>query len=136
MKELILDLMCELGQEELNERAQQLSSTVVRFDEVELEKKNSNKQYADRLNELGGAIRKLSGIVRQRAESRPVKCAVLFHSPTVGTKRIVRKDTGEIVREEPMSAVECQNNLFGGDDAVEVPAAEDQAQATQPDVEG
>jgi len=112
MKEIMLDLMCELDQAEITDRAQQLSSTVVRFDEVEIEKKNSAKFYSDQLASLGGTIRRLSTVIRQRAESRPVVCAIMFHSPVQGSKRIVRKDTGEIVRDEPMSALEHQNNLF------------------------
>ena len=108
----MLDLMCELSQDEITDRAQQLSSTVVRFDEVEIEKKNSAKFYSDQLASLGGTIRRLSTVIRQRAESRPVVCGIMFHSPVQGSKRIVRTDTGEIVRDEPMSALEHQNNLF------------------------
>lgn len=117
MKEIVLDLMCELSDMEINDRAQQLSSTLQRYDEIEIEKKNSAKQYADLLGELGGQTRKLSGIIRRRAESRPVMCAVAFHSPAAGSKRIIRKDTGEIVKEEAMSHAEMQNNLFEERDA-------------------
>jgi hypothetical protein len=125
MKELMLDLMCELDEAEVNDRAQQLSSAIVRFDEVEIEKKNQAKYYGDQLAALGGAVRRLSAVIRQRAESRPVVCAVMFHKPCQGTKRIVRKDTGEIVRDEPMSAYEHQNNLFEDkDEELEAPVEE------------
>lgn len=131
MKEIVLDLMCDLGNDEVNDRAQQLSSTISRNDEVDAEKRASAKHYAEQLNALGGQIRKLSGVIRQRAESRPVACAVLFHSPSTGTKRIVRKDTGEVVRDEAMSQFEMQNNLFedcnlraGGERLVEDIAAD------------
>ena len=112
MREVVRDLMCDLSDEELFDRAQQLSSTLQRYDEVELEKKNSNKRYSDMLGELGGEARKLSVIIRRRCESRPVCCAVMFHAPVKGSKRIVRTDTGEIVSDEPMTAAELQNNLF------------------------
>jgi len=118
MKEIVLDLICELNEAEVNDRAQQLSSALQRYDEVEIEKKNSAKKYADLLGELGGQTRKLSGVIRRRAEVRPVFCAVMFNSPTNGTKRTVRKDTGEIVKDEPMSSAEMQNNLFGESDGL------------------
>jgi hypothetical protein len=124
MKEIVLDLMCELNQQEVNDRAQQLSSTITRADEVEAEKKSSAKHYTEQLEALGGAIRRLSSVIRQRAESRPVTCAVLFHRPTTGTKRIVRGDTGEIVRDEAMTAYELQNNLFDEPQTAEELAAE------------
>lgn len=123
-KEILQDLMCELDHAEVNDRAQQLVSSIVRHDELEIEKKNVTKTFTDRIGELGSSIRRLSTVIRQRAESRPVACAVMFHTPCMGTKRIVRKDTGDIVRDEAMSAFEHQNNLF--EDGV--PAAE----ATEP----
>ena len=124
MKELVMDLSCELDEAEVNQRAQELSSTVVRRDEVSLEKGNVTKGYNERIAELEGNIRKLSKVIRARAEFRPVNCAVMFHSPVVGTKRIVRKDTGEIVRDEAMTSFECQNNLFEEPATVGEPAAE------------
>ncbi len=39
-------------------------------------------------------------------------CTVFFHTPAEATKRIVRMDTGEVVREEAMTAAECQLNMF------------------------
>ena len=48
-----------------------------------------------------------------RAEERLVECAVQFHRPTEGVKRIVRTDTGEVIAEEPMTDQEKQLNLFG-----------------------
>ena len=113
MKEIMLDdLVCALSPDEVNDRAQQLSSTIKQADEIEAEKKTSAKHYKDQLDALGGQIRKLSFVIRERAESRPVVCGVMYHSPSSGTKRIVRSDTGEIVRDEAMTHFEMQNNLF------------------------
>ena len=41
-----------------------------------------------------------------------VSCTVQFHTPCEGIKRIVRTDTGEMVREERMMNSEKQLNLF------------------------
>ena len=41
-----------------------------------------------------------------------VSCAVQFHTLCEGIERIVRIDTGKMVREEPMTNSEEQLNLF------------------------
>ena len=112
MKEVTLDLVCELDDDELRERGNTLSATALEYDKVEADKKEATKEFSDQLKELRGTIRKLSGIIRRKSETRPVACIVEFHSPVTGTKRITQKDTGEFVRDEPMTAQECQNNLF------------------------
>ena len=39
-------------------------------------------------------------------------CVVQFHTPCEGIKRVVRMDTGEVVREEGMTNAEKQLNLW------------------------
>jgi hypothetical protein len=112
MKTISMDLVCVLNTEELNERAQQMSSASIRYDEVEETKRNTTKELTDELKTLRGTMRRLSDTIRRKQETRPVECFVKFHTPEVGLKRVIRKDTGEIVRDEPMSMDERQNNLF------------------------
>ena len=51
-------------------------------------------------------------------EYRDVECEVEFNTPRSGTKRIIRPDTGETVRDLPMSEEERQESLpFDGDGA-------------------
>lgn len=114
MKEVTLDLMCELDDDELRERGATLSSTALQYDVVEDQKKSATKEFSDELKQLRGEMRKLSVIIRAKKETRPVLCMMDFHSPATGIKRITRMDTGEFVRDEPMSSQECQNNLFEG----------------------
>jgi hypothetical protein len=70
------------------------------------------KEFKERLVGLNEQQRKLARVIRGRVELRMVQCAVLFHAPLEGVKRIVRMDTGEVVREEPMTDSEKQLNLF------------------------
>jgi hypothetical protein len=112
MIEITLDLVCALDDDELRTRGAQLSSTSLEYDLVEDQKKTATKEFGDQLKALRGEMRRLSGNIRRKAETRPVQCIVEFHSPVVGTKRISRIDTGEFVRDEPMTAEEHQNNLF------------------------
>lgn len=120
-KEVTLDLVCDLNEEELRQRGATLSSTSLEYDLVEQQKKDATKEFADSLKELRGTMRRLSCVIREKAETRPVLCAVEFHSPVQGTKRFTRLDTGEFVRDEPMSSQECQAHLFDGPEGI-VPA--------------
>ncbi len=101
MKEIVLDLVCELGDDELRVRGTSMSAAMLRYDEVELAKKEPSKDFAEEMK-----------AIRSKSEVRPVQCGLQFHKPQVGMKRIVRMDTGEIVRDEVMSLDERQNNLF------------------------
>lgn len=75
-------------------------------------RREAAKKYRDRLVGLDERQRKLGRVIRDRAESRMVQCVALYHTPVEATKRIVRLDTGEVVREEPMTQGECQLNMF------------------------
>src|SRR5271166_2049216 len=112
MKKLTLDLECQLTADELQDRGQQISTAMVRYDEVEETKKAANAEASDEMKGLRTKMSELAHVIRKKAETRPIECLVKFHTPEVGVKRIIRKDTNEIVRDEPMSESERQNNLF------------------------
>jgi hypothetical protein len=111
-KEIVLELWCDLTDDEVHERAQQLGASVAEYDQVDSDKKDAMKEYGDQLKEISGRMRRLSRIIRNRTEQRMVRCAVMFHTPTVATKRIVRLDTGEMFRDESMTMAEQQQHLF------------------------
>lgn len=111
-RDLDLELWCDLTPDEIQERAQQLGASLAEYDAVESDKKDAMKEYGEQLKEIAGRMRRLSRIIRSKQEQRIVKCAIFFHVPVVGTKRIVRMDTGEIVREEAMTQAESQQHLF------------------------
>ena len=119
MKEVTLELVCDLDEEELGQRAQSLSLTTLRIDEVEDNKTQANKDFKEELSGLRETTRRLSRALRNKSEVRAVVCMVEFHSPVQGSKRISRKDTGDFVRDEPMSGYEMQSNLFEGEQDVE-----------------
>ncbi len=70
------------------------------------------KSFKDRLDGLAEQQRDLAKVIGDRVEERMVACVVEYHAPCEGTKRVVRTDTGEVVREEPMTDAEKQLNLF------------------------
>jgi hypothetical protein len=112
MKKLTLDLECQLTAEELQDRGQQISTAMVRYDEVEEAKKAANAEASEEMKGLRAKMSELAHVIRKKAETRPIECVVRFHTPEVGVKRIIRKDIGEIVRDQPMTESERQNNLF------------------------
>ncbi len=118
-KRLTLSLRCEFTSEELDSKGQALSATMLRYDEVEEEKKAATATYREQLSDLRGEMRRLSKQIKTKGEDRPVECLAKFHSPNVGEKTIVRLDTGEVVRIEPMTDDERQENLFEEVDELE-----------------
>ena len=96
----------------MQERYMSVSNAMLKYDEVKLARKESSKEQAEEMNALRGEIRPLSKAIRSKGEWRAVKHTIRFHKPTVGLKRIIRLDTGDIVRDEQMSCEECQDNLF------------------------
>jgi hypothetical protein len=112
MREVTLDLDCDLTEAEVNERAQLQASAMIEYDKVEQEKKDATKEFTDQMKELRMKMSALSEVINHKAERRPVVCHVRFHNPEPNMKRVIRVDTGELVRDEPMSAQERQQNLF------------------------
>jgi hypothetical protein len=49
-------------------------------------------------------------------ELREVECLVLLETPRPGMKRIVRMDTNETIRDEPMTAREMQGSFGFGEE--------------------
>ena len=119
MKQVELELMCELTDEDVQMRAQQLAGAFVERDKVDAAKREAARAFSKQLEGIDERMRRLSDAIRDRREMRFVRCAVIFHSPVVGTKRLMRVDTGELVREEAMTIGECQQFLFA-DAAVDV----------------
>lgn len=107
-----LELPCALTDEEVQSRGRMLSETIWEIDDTEAARTSAMKKFKERLTGLNEQQRKLATAIRERVEKRMVQCAVLFHDPCEGIKRVVRLDTGEMVREEPMTDSEKQLNLF------------------------
>lgn len=105
-------LFCKFTQQEIEERSEELVNLLAEFDRVEDAKKDRAKAAATQLKALRKKIRAAADAIRMKGEDRQVECVIRFHEPAAGTKVTVRCDTGEIVREAPMSEIEMQENLF------------------------
>lgn len=111
-KQIELKLLCDLIEDEVRMKAQEVGVTIAEYDRVESAKKLANKEYNEQLDGLRQRTRQLSQEITSRTEMRMVPCVVQMHTPQVGIKRIVRLDTGELVREELMTDEERQQKFF------------------------
>lgn len=93
-------------------KTQDMAACIGEIDDVESRKADANKAFRRELAELDERMRRIAHQVRTRTESRMVSCEITFHQPQLGYKRTVRLDTGEIVREEPMTDEERDSRLF------------------------
>jgi hypothetical protein len=109
---LELQLFCTLTDAEVQQRGLMLGETVSAIDATNTARTEAMKKFKESLVGLTEQQRKLAHIIRERAEERMVSCAVQYHMPSEGTKRVIRLDTGEVVREEEMTNSEKQLNLF------------------------
>jgi hypothetical protein len=111
-KRIELELATALTDDEVRSRGDYLCGLIARMDEVSEERSNAMKRYKDQLSGLAEDQRKVARAIKTRCEVRFVRCEVIYHMPCEGTKRIVRLDTGEVVRDEAMTDDEMQLNLF------------------------
>lgn len=107
-----LDLWWEFTEDQLRSQGNELAASLERRDEIEIAERGRREQFKTEMEEIGGYIRRVTTRIRRRGEMRATPCRVIFHKPTVGTKTIVREDTGEVVKEDTMSPSECQEHLF------------------------
>jgi hypothetical protein len=107
-----LELPCTLTDEEVQSRGRMPCETIWAIDETQAARTAAMKEFKERLVGLNETQRKLARVIRNRVENRMVRCLLQFHVPCEGTKRVLRMDTGEVVREEPMTDQEKQLNLF------------------------
>ena len=111
-KEIEVDLLVDLTPEEVQEPAQQLSSTITEYDQCESAKRDAMKAYSEELQSLRGRMKALSKVIRDKAELRIVHCLVELDTPIPGHKRLVRLDTGEVVCEKLMTDDDRQQPMF------------------------
>lgn len=114
IKEYIF-LKCDFTAEELKEISSQLAREAANMAEAEENKKAATAQFAEKIASAKARVASLARQVNQGYEMRNVECRVLLDKPKRGLVQVVRADTGEIVKERPMSDSEKQGSLpLGG----------------------
>jgi hypothetical protein len=113
-------LLCDLTDEEIRLKSQEVGEAVIQQASIESAKKEANKEFGEQLATLRQRMRMLANQIRSRTEMRMVQCQIEFHVPQVGFKRTVRLDTGEVVKEQPMTEDELNARLFEDEAAAKV----------------
>jgi hypothetical protein len=136
-KQIELKLLCDLDDGELQLKTQEVAACLGEIDEVDARKSAANKDFRREMQEINERMRRVAYQVRTKTESRMVACTVEFHVPQIGYKRTTRLDTGEIVREDPMTDEEREARLFGDASVKERPAASPkEKKSKRPQAEG
>lgn len=108
-------LRYDFSEDEMRERSKKLALAVQTQVQAQEEQKAAQAQFKERIESCVSQIGRLSRDINMGWEMRTIDCRVDFHTPVVGTKRITRLDTGELVREIAMLTSELQENLFPKD---------------------
>jgi hypothetical protein len=100
------ELVCKLTDQETLEYGQEQARLLLEMEELSEKVAGLNKKKKDRKERVDY----LAGVIDSGEEKRVVECRWTF-SWEVGEKTLVRTDTGEVVRSEPISASERQREL-------------------------
>lgn len=110
-KTLTLTLPVKLTQHELLERGEALALGRVARNETALAAKAKAGEYKQQLEALDEEVDRLAGIVRDKAEPRPVVCELHLNLDQ-GTMETRRTDTGELVSARVLLDHERNLELF------------------------
>jgi hypothetical protein len=111
MKLIKRELKCTFTEKEIQEKAKALAYNCNLRDQAEEEKKSVTSDFKAKIDSYTATISSLSNNINNGWEYRSIDCEVQMDTPKEGVKRIVRKDTGEVVEELAMTPEEMQFEL-------------------------
>jgi hypothetical protein len=101
----------DFSHEELRLLGEQMAREAQMVYDLRDQKKVTAAQATLAIDEAEGRVSALARKINARHEMRDAECTAIMNSPRSGTKSIVRVDTGEVVREEPMTMEELQEKF-------------------------
>jgi hypothetical protein len=104
-------LKYQFTEPELKERATQLARECRELEDIENEKKQVMSDFKAKIDGHQAKISGLSNNINNGYEYRYIDCEVVLNQPIDGEKQIIRKDTGELVKQEAMTPQELQEEL-------------------------
>lgn len=104
-------LKYQFTEPELKDKSTTLALECRNLEEVENEKKQVMSDFKSKVDGHQATISKLSNHINNGYEYRYIDCEIRMDTPLRGEKSIVRKDTGDVVKVEPMSPEEMQQEL-------------------------
>jgi len=110
LKFVTKELPVQLTQEELMEKAKELAKLQQDKASAEEQAKSAAATFKDRIASAQSSISMLSRDICNGYEYREVKCQYEFDW-SAGKKRLVRTDTGETIKTEPITQNDRQGDL-------------------------
>jgi uncharacterized protein (UPF0335 family) len=104
-------LKVSLTEAEILEFADQLARAVDNVTRLEEEKKTLVDSYKAKITEAEAATQKLTNLVRNKYDFRPVDCEQTMDN-NEGTSKTVRLDTGETIEDRKLTYEERQGKLW------------------------
>lgn len=112
-------LMVTLTESERNERGRQVSRLVRHYRAVEEEKKETAKEFSDKLKEIRTGMDKAAAAAETGQEERMVECRVVIRGMQ---KDVYREDTGECIESRTLSDEELESvDANSGEEEGEAP---------------
>ena len=97
---------------ELLEHGAEAAELAEAISDLESGFKTAKEDHKDEVAGLNNALKRHLRIIRVKEENRPVPCSWEFDTPTMGSKSLVRGDTGETVRVVAMEGEDLQPSLL------------------------
>ncbi len=109
-----MKLRCDLTEDELGHRRENLLGELDEIDKVTDDKKEAAKKFADKIKAGTNRAVKLRTVLRQGYELREVAITEKREKKSK-EMLVVRDDTGEVVTRRPLTMAELQTTLVGID---------------------
>jgi hypothetical protein len=97
--------------DEIRELGEALAREAQTVFDLRERKSNVGAELAAQIKQAEGRVGALTDRINNGYELREVECMVMMETPRPGMKRIIRVDTNEPLRDEPMTAQEMQGSF-------------------------
>jgi hypothetical protein len=102
-------------QDEVRELGEALARESQNVMDLHERKTSTLAAFTAQIKQGQGRMADLTRKINEGFELREVECIVMMETPRPGMKRVIRIDTNEMIRDEPMTAGEMQGS-FGFND--------------------
>lgn len=109
-------LKVRLTDVEILEYADQMARAIDNLTQLEEEKKAVADSYKAKVTEAEATVQRITNLVRNKYDYRPVDCEQTMDNNT-GTAKTIRLDTGELIEDRMLTYNERQGSLFEEDAA-------------------
>jgi hypothetical protein len=99
------------SQTEIRELGEALAREAQNVFDLRERKSSVVAELTAQIKQANGRVAELTTRINNGYELREVECMIMLETPRPGMKRIIRIDTNDTIREEPMTAAEMQGSF-------------------------